>query len=103
MSTEDKPIRLVAPALKPDQAVVGALRDWLSQAKAGRIRGVILLGVDCDGMTLSTSKGSVGYANAVFMAQGVITESMNDAKMNEQLMNWPDRPEGEDEDEDEDD
>ena len=52
-------------ASKPDEDVVGALREWLKLAKAGRLRAISLIAMavdeDGDSITLSRDHGFDSY------------------------------------------
>lgn len=85
----DKPTPLRVAKLEPNKAVVDALKYWLSQAKTGRIRGLILLGVTGKGTHIRSSQGEMGDASAVYLAQLVISDGIEGGKAREDGYDLP--------------
>lgn len=80
----DEPTPLVLAAEKPSEPVIKALRHWLVMAKSGELHAVIILGVTGAGGHRRSSAGSMGYANAVYLAELTKRDALNDAQRGEE-------------------
>lgn len=86
----EKPIQFKLTTLEPVDSVVQILRHWLAEAKTGKLRGVILLGVEGRGDHIRASKGEIGDATAILLAQLVIADGIDAARAREGQIEFPD-------------
>ena len=94
MTTEPTPLRVAK--LEPNEDVVNTLKYWLSEARTGRIRGIILLGVTGKGTHIRSSQGEMGDASAVYLAQLVIHDGIESGKAREDGYDLPESNDDED-------
>jgi hypothetical protein len=85
------PIPLHVAKLEPDEEVVETLSFWLAKAQSGELQGIICLGVTTKGSHMRSSRGTMDYATAIYLAQLTISDAIEDAKKTERDFELPDK------------
>lgn len=100
MADQNKPLGLTSFRRQTDDKVAAMLKDWLKRARAGELQGVILMGVSSDGANERACAGTIGDANAVYLANQVIYDGIMDSRERETQLPAPEPDDGEDDGED---